>query len=529
MKKIIMFVLLVLFSILSIAGDINAYFAPDGGFAKINKERNITLPNNKKVDATLENGVLKMIMETKDGGKIKICMYALSTGDILDELIKCAGERNIEVKLILDACASWTVSQRKDLIEKVSEASEKYKKEGKSFDFQIKEIHTQSMVDRGRCLTLRSGDKIYGTMHEKFGVFYTPQSKIPYECFAGSSNISYGSDQLYAENRIFFYDSPNVARQFQEEFARLWNEYGSEAFGRCKSEKYVPAYPVAGDVRVVFNSEPITEDKNYRIDEELEKLIRETWWSGGSLDIAMFSFTHRDLADAIIRTAKSRPKSIFRVLLDMTQMGTSEEHISVMGPWLEKQKKENKLENLEIRYKWRANAFAFNNEKKEVEISHTRNLLLHHKFLVVNKQKLAAGSYNWSASAETRNFENIMIFERPYRNHSDIIDRFLAEYDTIWNSSVKPALIKPVINTPQSVDGNYGRKVSRMIIRTLEDKDNQKIRKLIEKAGFIEKDTLKKNCKMSSKKLEKALSELTNATLIVRHRKDNKWGYSLSD
>ncbi len=272
-------------------------------------------------------------------------------------------------------------------------------------------------------MKLKSGNTIYGTMHEKFGVFYSPRSKVPYNSFAGSSNISKGSDQRFAENRIFFYDNPSVARQFQEEFARLWNEYGSCAVSRCQSEMYVPAYPISGDVRVIFNGEPITEDTYSRIDEELEKLISKVDWNGG-LDIAMFSFTNKNLAEAIVRCAMKKSKAKFRILLDMTQMIEDKSHRGVIGPWFERQAKKNGLKNLEVRYKWRSNAYGWDEMFKRADLLHSRNRLLHHKFMIVNKNLMATGSYNWSFSAEGRNLENIMIFKRSYKKHDQTIDSF---------------------------------------------------------------------------------------------------------
>lgn len=518
------------------AGPIDVYFAPDGGFSEKNKSRTIVLPSGEEVKATLSNGLRDMIMRTEDYGKIKICMYAMGDLSVVDDLIEAAGERGIQVKLLLDACADWTEELRQEILEKIEDAEKSYAEKDKRFDFQLKYITKKNMEDRGRTRVIEEEgeDKtIYGTMHEKFGVFYTRSSKIPYDCFAGSSNVSYGSDQIFAENRIFFHDRPAVARQFQKEFARLWNEYGEAVSENCTSEMYVPAYPVPGDVRVVFNGEPITEDKYYRIDKELEDIIEQVYYSWGSVDVAMFSFTHKNLANALVEYARRMPKAKFRILLDQSQMANTESHRGVMGPWFEDQIKEHKLENMEVRYKWRSNAYGAEDivegKKPEIHLVHWRNYLLHHKVLIVNKKVLAAGSYNWSASAEKRNLENIMIFEKNYRGHEQVVDRFLYEYDAIWNAEKSNVALEKPVDGPQSVSGPQGRTFQRKIVSLLEDVEKLEIRDLIEKKKNITLDKMKELSGLSKKKLKSILEDLVKATLICKQNIDDEIVYSLAD
>lgn len=512
------------------AGEMAAYFAPDGGFSPKNQGRTLTMPDGKVVKATLSNALIQMIERTESGGTIKICMYAMGDMNTIDVLIHAARNRGITVKLLLDACAAWTNELRDNAVKRVVAARKEAKAKKQPFDFQIQFITKQSMEDRGRTRTLDDGKVIFGTMHEKFGVFYSPRSRIPYESFAGSSNVSKGSDQIFAENRIFFWDDPGVARQFQEEFARLWNEYGTPVEGHCKAEQFVPAYPVPGSVRVVFNGEPITEDKYHRIDEELEKLIRQVWWKGGSIDVAMFSFTHRELADALMKYATLRPESKFRILLDQSMLAETEDRLGVMGPWFERQIRLRNLKNVEVRYKWRSTAFGWDEEVKKVQLVHVRSLLLHHKLLVVNKNVMATGSYNWSASAESRNLENVMIFERAYRGQGEIIDGFLAEYDTIWDS-LKPEgpVQEPVIGRPQTVTGPQGRELREKIITLLGDEANLKMVEACYWNKWRTAEALGRIVKLKGEDLQLRLDVLVAATLLCKMEKNGKVLYTCAD
>ncbi|MFH1724009.1 MAG: phospholipase D-like domain-containing protein [Elusimicrobiota bacterium] len=511
-------------------GPIEVYFAPDGGFSPGNNERALTLPDGREVKATLANALQDMIERTEDGGAIKLCMYAMGTMDTMDALIRAAADRDVAVKLILDAGAEWSADSRKALIERVAVARRKAKRDGLPFDFQIKLITKTAMEDRGRVRELANGKIIHGTMHEKFGVFYGPESKVPYESFAGSANVSEGSDQVYAENRIFFRDRPAVARQFQEEFARLWNEYGTCAQERCASEMYVPADPVSGGVRVIFNGEPLTEDRLYRIDEELERLIKAVGWRGGSVDLAMFSFTHRELADTLVRYAQMRKGARFRILLDQSMLAVTEGRIGLMGPWLEERIRIEGLKNMEVRYKWRSTAYGFDEEAGEAALSHYRSLLLHHKLMIVNKDVLATGSYNWSESAEERNFENLMVFERAYKGHADVIDRFLAEYDSIWAAlKAEGPVPEPVTGGPQVVTGPQGRALRKDILELLADEKNRGIMESLYKGKFRTAEQLGGIAGASGEDLQARLDAMVRATLLCRHVKDGVEGYSAAD
>jgi len=60
-----------------------------------------------------------------------------------------------------------------------------------------------------------------------------------------------------------------------------------------------------------------------------------------------------------------------------------------------------------------------------VEISHSRSLL-HDKFAVIDGRWVISGSFNWTASAERRNRENLLIFDCP-----SLASHFEAEWESI--------------------------------------------------------------------------------------------------
>lgn len=521
------------------SGEMDVYFAPQGGFSEKNRDRSITYPDGTKVAPTMANSLKDMILRAEPGGQIKICMYAFGDIPTVELLCDSARDKGISVRLLLDAVAEWTVDLRKGLLEKVAEERKAAEKDKKPFDFQVRLITPERMVGRKRTKVMENGDRIYGTMHEKFGIFYPANSQVPFDSFAGSSNISAGADNVFAENRMYFRGRPAVARQFQEEFARLWNEYGTcppDDDAPCDSENYVEAKPVPGEVAITFNAEPYDETRFHRIDRELQEVIDQVRWKGGSLDLAMFSITHRGLATAIVQEAIKKPAAQFRILLDQSMIMSTESHSAVLGPWFEEQIEKNKLKNMEVRYKWRSSAYGYDEEEKAIRLVHFRSLLLHHKLLMVNGQLLATGSYNWSSSAEDRNFENIMMFDRRFPDQGGIIDRFQAEFDTIWDSMKPEGRVKePIREVPQTVDGKRGREIATRILKLLEDDKNlQIVQALYQEHGkdeekFLTQSELQDVVKMSASDLKSRLEDLMDATLICKYRKSGDEGYSLAD
>ena len=521
--------MLVVISGSSLYAEIEIYFAPNGGFHPENNQRTIML-GGKKVAATLNNALLELIESTEAGGTIKIAMYAFGYRPIQDALIKAAKERNIKVKLELDAIAAWTQEIRTEFKNRIIAEHQLAKKEGRVFNFQLKEIYSQAMVDRGRFKKIKDGEIIYGTMHEKFGLFYPKGCRIPLHGFCGSANISWSAGQVFGENRVIFKNEPTMGRQLAEEFARLWNEFGTAVTDNCESESYFPATPRLGDVQIVSNSKPIDEEHLVRLDEILMNMMEKVWRKSGTLDVAMFSFTHAGLANKLLELAERYPQIKVRILMDQTQLMDDDNHQGVLGPYMERVAQFKNLKNFEIRYKWRSNTYAWDPETDSCQLIHWRNLLLHHKCLVVNRHRMGLGSYNWSASGEFRNFENIMCFIADVPEHQKIIARFMKEYDIIWNSLKKEGPIQEKLANPQVVTGPQGRALKKVIFSTFADSQCRKLMGILDTNpnGCPEK-LLAKITELASAQLQEKLEKLEKATLIFRKKQDNETIYLLAD
>lgn len=530
LRKAAIFSIFSLWSLTPVQADsVEIFYGPRGGFSKSNNSRILRFSDGSSKPATLANALIHRIDRLEPGSTVKIAMYSMSDFATLDAMINAATEKQIKFQLLLDGASSWSAASRDRIAKAIEKGAEIAAAAGRSFDFKLAASSPEAMKRNGRESILEDGTLIYGTMHEKFGVFYRPGNPIPHSCFNGSANISPTSDQIYAENRVFFDDQPAVARQFAEEFARLWNEYAEIVVGKWVPEKYIETSHVPGYVKVVFNSEPVNELELTRIDNELINLIRRVDASG-SLDLAMFSLTRMELVDAILRAAERNPEARFRLMLDHAQIDDADPKESKLAPLLEKRVAELGLKNVQVRYRFRINAYGYSVEEKKPMLLSFLSLFLHHKNVTVNGKEMAIGSYNWSNSAEYLNFENVMFFNAFYKDHQKIIDSFKAEFDVLWNSRMPTGpVLQPRKGLPQTVTLAEGKALHNRLLKTLEKEETQKVLATLDREAFKTRAKIKEETALSDSKINKALKALINDGFIIKWHKDGEEGYSQAD
>ncbi len=117
-----------------------------------------------------------------------------------------------------------------------------------------------------------------------------------------------------------------------------------------------------------------------------------------SIDIAIYSFTSRKIAKALIDAHRRGVK--VRVIIDE---GNGKSRFCV-GPLLEKA-------GIEVRYKRGSGGG-----------------LMHNKYAIYDGKVISTGSFNWTESAEKRNDENLVIIE----NDSKLIKMYEKNFSKLW-------------------------------------------------------------------------------------------------
>ncbi len=129
-----------------------------------------------------------------------------------------------------------------------------------------------------------------------------------------------------------------------------------------------------------------------------DAVITEITKAQKSIDIAMYSITSREIAQAILK-AKERNVKV-RIVLDRSQI---QEHFS----------KSRYLINKGIDVKF-----------------HLGPGLMHDKFAVIDDQVLLTGSFNWTVSADKKNAENLLVI-----TDKELARKYTKEFKHLWNQS----------------------------------------------------------------------------------------------
>ncbi len=208
------------------------------------------------------------------------------------------------------------------------------------------------------------GDRRESLMHNKFVII------DGHILWTGSLNFSaYGAEN--DENVFVRINSDDLAANYREKYDEMFNE---DRFGADSREMTDQTAFTIGDIRVENYFSP--EDE---IDTRLVKLVND---AGESVHVLAYSFTLNRLADALIKADAGG--------------------VAVQGVFDEESSRENKG----------ADFFQLQKAGLDVRLDGDPGLM-HIKAIIVDGETVVFGSYNFTASAENRNDENVLIITNP--------------------------------------------------------------------------------------------------------------------
>ncbi len=153
-----------------------------------------------------------------------------------------------------------------------------------------------------------------------------------------------------------------------------------------------------------------------------EAMVRLIDSARTGIDAAVYTFTNRALARAVVRAHKRGVR--IRLILD----GNDESDYS-KGYYLRQR-------GVDVRYarglekKYKSRKTYKKPRKKRYQVR--KYGLMHHKFAVVDGQYVATGSFNWTASAENFNYENLLLIKS-----SSLARKYTRAFDKIWESTFR--------------------------------------------------------------------------------------------
>jgi competence ComEA-like helix-hairpin-helix protein len=267
------------------------------------------------------------------------------------------------------------------------------------------------------------GSKGSGLMHHKFIVV---DSQI---LITGSANFTTSDihgdfadpDTRGNANNLLKINDQKLAAIFTEEFNLMWGD-GPEGgldskFGVKKPARY-PQKIVIGDSTITVNFSPISPDKSWQLSSNA--LIANTLdKTHSSADLALFVFSDQYLANVLLN--KHQQGSQVRALIDPGfAFQYYSEGLDMLGVALSN------------RCKYEADNYPWQPPINTVGVPELpRGDKLHHKFAVIDRTTVITGSHNWSASANYRNDENLLIIENP-----NIAAHYQREFERLYTNAI---------------------------------------------------------------------------------------------
>ncbi|HBP23078.1 MAG TPA: hypothetical protein DEA08_35565 [Planctomycetes bacterium] len=250
------------------------------------------------------------------------------------------------------------------------------------------------------------------TMHQKFALADAGKwwrRKL----VNGSANWSTGAETRYSENTVVYGRHYHLFYAFQQEFNRLLADAKPLTPQAAANQEPVrlnkPSSRVRRYERAVFTSANFDTGTEVVADEIIALMQK----AEESIVIDVAHFNSQRITDALIAVKQAKPSLQIEVMVDL-------------GEYADGKSKVKQLEGagIEVRYKTYSLSFL-----------HPRSQLQHHKTMIVDRRDMITGSYNWSETAELRNYENVIVVQGHVARNKPMIEAFLAEHDRLWNQN----------------------------------------------------------------------------------------------
>lgn len=258
-----------------------------------------------------------------------------------------------------------------------------------------------------------------GLMHHKFAIV-DQQTLIVTSANFTTSDIHGDFGSLLSvgnANNLLTIDSPELARIFTKEFNLMWGDGPGgkldSKFGLQKPLRSPQQVQVGNThVSVQFSPTSPTAPWQYSSNGLIGQVLTD---AASSVDLALFVFSEQRLANILENSYQQRVQ--IRALIEPSfAYRTYSEALDMMGVALSNNCKYEK-----------------NNRPWQTAITTVgtpqlpQGDSLHHKFGVIDKRIVITGSHNWSAAANTRNDETLLILQS-----STVAAHYVQEFERLY-------------------------------------------------------------------------------------------------
>ena len=151
-------------------------------------------------------------------------------------------------------------------------------------------------------------------------------------------------------------------------------------------------------------------------------------------NIMIFAFTDPQIAKAILDLAEQHDNVTFRLITDF---GQTSSYGGRKPGYIEQQAKARGLDNVQVKFK-RDGAFIWSDTKERAVYHHGSSKgLNHHKGYVAlidgKPVKLVTGSFNWSDTAQKKNYENLFVVDGTNPANRNVLVAYQSEFAGFFN------------------------------------------------------------------------------------------------
>lgn len=251
----------------------------------------------------------------------------------------------------------------------------------------VRMVTDSDNIDTGEIQDLKEagipvlGDRRESLMHNKFAIIDHQ------EVWSGSMNFTI-NDAYKNNNNLIRMRSSQLAQDYVTEFEEM---FAQDQFGMgSPANTPYPSLTIEGTrLNVYFSPD----------DGAAAHLIERIQEAQRSIHFLAYSFTSDDIADAILQRAQAgvTVSGVFEGSQVDSNLGGEYSRLVDAG--------------LDVRLDGNAHN-------------------MHHKVMIIDEQVVVTGSYNFSANAEERNDENLLII-----NNLELARQFEAEFDKVFSQS----------------------------------------------------------------------------------------------
>lgn len=260
-----------------------------------------------------------------------------------------------------------------------------------------------------------------GLMHHKFlvvdqRVVVTGSANFTPSCIHGDPDDPRTRGNV---NHLLRFDSPELARLFSAEFARLWGDgpggRPDSRFGAAKEEGGAQRLQIGSTtVEVLFAPHRRQDPRNglHWLEQQLAGVRQR-------LDLSLFVFSAQNLADRLEQLHRQGVR--LRLLADPGFASRAySEVLDLLGVGLPDQRCQLEAGNRP----WRQAIEGAGSPRL------ARGDKLHHKFAILDGRRVITGSFNWSPSAAFSNDETLLRIDSPL-----LAAHFQREMDRLWRGA----------------------------------------------------------------------------------------------